>query len=131
MAARPESPASARSRQPRRQPAGYLASTVARLLNHETTDQKLYVDAWGWELYARYRLFGKLWAVGGWNWLKPDRGQPLAGLYRVKYGVLGLRYSIKEFRRLVYLEARYDKSRNADGSPIGDSAAFGIRWDFD
>ena len=109
----------------------YLASTVARLLNHETTDQKRYVDAWGWEVYGRYRLFGKLWAVGGWNWLKPDRGQPLAGQYRLKYGVLGLRYSIKEFRRLIYFEARFDKSRNADGTEIGDSAAFGIRWDFD
>lgn len=109
----------------------YLASTVARLLNHETTDQKRYVDAWGWELYGRYRLFGKLWAVGGWNWLKPDAGQPLAGQYRVKYGVLGLRYSIKEFRRLVYLEARFDKSRNADGDQIGDSVALGVRWDFD
>ncbi|KPK07947.1 MAG: hypothetical protein AMJ64_05075 [Betaproteobacteria bacterium SG8_39] len=109
----------------------YLASTVARLLNHETTDQKRYIDAWGWELYGRYRLFGKLWVTGGWNWLQPDRGQPLAGQYRVKYGVLGLRYSIKEFRRLIFLEARYDKSRNADGTPIGDSAAFGIRWDFD
>lgn len=109
----------------------YLASTVVRLRNHETTDQKRYVDAWGWELYGRYRLFGKFWAVGGWNWLEPDRGQPLAGQYRVKYGVLGLRYSIKEFRQLVYLEARFDKSRNADGTPVGNSAAFGIRWDFD
>jgi predicted porin len=109
----------------------YLASTVARLRNHETTDQKRYVDAWGWELYGRYRLVGKLWAVGGWNWLKPDRGQPLAGQYRVKYGVLGLRFSIKEFRRLIYLEVRLDESRDVDGTPIGDSAAFGIRWDFD
>jgi len=109
----------------------YLASTVSRMLNHETTDEQRYVDAWGWEVYGRYRLFGKLWAVGGWNWLKPDAGQPLAGQYRVKYGVLGLRYSIKEFRRLVYLEARFDKSRDADGDQIGDSVAFGVRWDFD
>lgn len=109
----------------------YLASTVARLFNHETTDQKRYIDAWGWELYGRYRLVGKLWAVGGWNWLKPDGGQPLAGLYRVKYAVLGLRYSIKEFRRLVYVEARFDSSRDADGTQIGDSVALGVRWDFD
>lgn len=109
----------------------YLASTVARLRNHETTDEGRYADFWGWELYGRYRLFGKLWAVGGWNWLKPDGGQPLAGQYELKYAVLGLRYSIKEFRRLIYFEARIDDSRNVDGSPVGDSAALGIRWDFD
>ena len=57
--------------------------------------------------------------------------QPLAGLYRVKYAVLGLRYSIKEFRRLVYVEARFDSSRDADGTQIGDSVALGVRWDFD
>ena len=109
----------------------YLASTVARLRNHETTNEGRYVDFWGWEVYGRYRLFGKLWVVGGWNWLQPDGGQPLAGQYQVKYGVLGLRYSIKEFRRLLYFEARIDQSHNADGTPVGNSAALGIRWDFD
>jgi len=109
----------------------YLAGTVARLRNHETTNEGRYVDFWGWEAYGRYRLFGKLWAVGGWNWLRPDGSQPLAGRYQVKYGVLGLRYSIKEFRRLLYFEARIDQSRNVDGTPVGNSAALGIRWDFD
>ena len=71
------------------------------------------------------------WAVAGLNWLKPDRGQLRAGRYRVKYGVLGLRYSIKAFQRLLFLEARFDKSRETDGTPIGDSVTFGVRWDFD
>ena len=109
----------------------YLATTVTRLLNHETTDQERYFDGWGWEVYGRYRLFGKVWGVAGLNWLEPDRGQPRAGRYRTKYGVLGLRYSIKGFQRLVFLEARFDKSREFDGTPIGDSATIGVRWDFD
>jgi len=109
----------------------YLATTLTRLLNHETTDQARYFNGWGWEVYGRYRLFGKFWAVGGWNWLKPDSGQPLVGQYRTKYGVVGLRYSIKEFQRLVFLEARLDTSRETDGSMVGNSVAFGVRWNFD
>lgn len=109
----------------------YLATTVTRMMNHETTDQKRYFNGWGWEVYGRYRLFGKFWAVGGLNWLKPDGRQPQVGLYRLKYGVLGLRYSIKEFQRLVFLEARFDKSRETDGTQIGDSVTVGVRWNFD
>lgn len=108
----------------------YLATTIARLNNHETTDQSRYFDGWGWEVYGRHRLFGKLWAVGGWNWLQPDSGEPQAMNYRIKYGVLGLRYALEGFRQLIYFEARLDDSRLEDGSRIGNSYVIGVRWDF-
>lgn len=108
----------------------FLATTVARLHNQETTDQGNYFNGWGWEAYGRYRLKNKLWAVGGWNWLRPDKGQSQAVNYVVKYGVVGLRYAFEEFRRLIFFEARFDDSLLENGTAIGDSYAVGFRWDF-
>jgi predicted porin len=108
----------------------YLATVIARLLNHEATDEDNYFDGWGWELYAQYRLRGKWWLTGGWNWLRPDADQPLAGDYRVKYGVLGLRYALKGFDRYLYLNLRGDSSLNQDGSGLGDVVTAGLRWNF-
>lgn len=106
-----------------------LATTVARLQNQETTDLGNYFNAWGWEVYGRYRLKNKLWVVGGWNWLQPDKGQSQATNYRVRYGVVGLRYAFEEFRRLIYFEARLDESRFENGSAFGNSYTVGFRWD--
>jgi predicted porin len=108
----------------------YLATVVARLRNHEATDQGNYFDGLGWELYAQRRLRGKWWATGGWNWLQPDAGQPLAGDYRVKYAVIGLRYALKDFERVLYVNVRLDQSRDQDGEPSGDVLTAGIRWNF-
>jgi predicted porin len=107
----------------------FLATTIARLHNQETTDQGDYFNGWGWEVYGRYRLKNKLWAVGGWNWLQPDKGQSQATNYVVKYGVVGLRYAFEEFRRLIYIEARLDDSLLENATAIGNSYAVGFRWD--
>ncbi len=108
----------------------YLATVLARLRNHETTDQDNYFDGWGSELYAQRRLRGKWWLVGGWNWLRPDSGQPLAGAYRVKYAVVGLRYALKEFDRYLYLNLVGDRSLDQDGSRQGNQLTAGLRWNF-
>jgi predicted porin len=107
----------------------YLATVVSRLENHETTGAGIYFDGWGWEVFGRYRLHGPIWLTGGWNRLEPDGDQDQAGDYRLRYGVLGLWYSFRKFERLIYLEARFDDSRSADGGRPGNSYAFGVRWD--
>lgn len=107
----------------------FLATTVARLHNIETTNEGNYFNGWGWEVYGRHRLKNKLWAVGGWNWLQPDKGQSQAANYVVKYGVVGLRYAFEEFRRLIYFEARLDDSLLENGTLVGNIYAVGFRWD--
>lgn len=108
----------------------YIGVAVARLLNHETTDEGTYFDGWGSELYARYRLIKKYWLVGGYNWLTPDEEEVQAGQYELLYGVIGLRYSIDEFNRLAYAEWRIDNTTNESGDDVGDIFTIGIRWDF-
>lgn len=108
----------------------YLATVLARLNNHETTDQFNYFDGWGSETYLQYRLRGRWWLTGGWNWLQPDAGQPLAGDFRIKYTLLGLRYSIKDFERYLYINARADRGLSQDGSGASNMLTVGLRWGF-
>ena len=108
----------------------YLATVLARLENQEATDQGNYFDGWGSELYLQYRLRGRWWLTGGWNWLRPDSGQPLAGDFRIKYGLIGLRYSIRDFERYLYVNARADHGRDQDGTDAANMLTIGLRWDF-
>ncbi len=108
----------------------YLGTVVARLRNHMTTDQNIYFDGWGWEVYAQYRLHRRWWLTGGWNWLQPSAGNTQAGDYRKKYGVLGLRYALDDFKRVIYVNFRGEGSRNQDGSSLGNVLTAGIRWGF-
>jgi outer membrane protein N len=108
----------------------YLGSVVSRLVNHETTDERIYFDGWGWEVYAQYRLRGDLWLNGGWNWLRPDSDQWRAGNYRVKYGVVGLRYALDGFDKALYFNYRGEHSRRQDGSNADDATTIGVRWSF-
>jgi hypothetical protein len=106
--------------------AGYVTS---RLQNHETTDEGIYFDGWGSELYAQYRIAGPVWFVGGFNVLEPDAKEVLTRDYRVRYVVAGLRYSFDDFRRMIFANVRLDDSRNADGTPGSNVFTIGIRWD--
>lgn len=108
----------------------YIALTVARLLNHETTDAGTYFDGWGSELYARHRLIKGYWLVGGYNRLTPDADQNQAGQYELLYGIVGLRYSIDEFNRLAYAEWRIDSTVSENGEKLGNIFTIGVRWDF-
>lgn len=108
----------------------YVATTVSLLDNHETTDEGIYFDAWGWETFVSLEAAPRWWVVGGWNVLKARGDQPRAQEYRLRYGVLGLQYSIEQARRMIYAEIRLDDSRRADGSPPGNVYTLGVRWDF-
>ncbi len=107
----------------------YMGTTLARLENHETTDQGVYFDGWGWEFFGSYNFSDRWWVVGGWNVLEPDKDQPLAGASRFRYGVAGLRYTLDGFRQMIYTELRFDDSRNADESRPGNIYTLGVRWD--
>lgn len=108
----------------------YLGITMARLKNHETTDKGTYFIGWGSELYTRYRLIKGYWLVAGYNWLSPDEDQAQAGEYELLYGVVGLRYSIDDFRRLAFAEWRVDSTVSETGENLGNIFTVGIRWDF-
>lgn len=107
----------------------YAGTTLSRLENQETTDQGTYFDGWGWEVFSSYNMANNWWVVGGWNMLEPNHNEPLAGKYRLRYAVIGLRYTFEEFRQMIYSEVRLDDSRNADGTRPGNVYTLGIRWD--
>jgi hypothetical protein len=109
----------------------YAGLIVARLENHETTDEGIYFDGWGSELYAQYQFLDRWWLVGGYNILDPDSGQDRAGDYRVRYAVAEMRFTFKDFSRMVFANIRFDDSRNADGTSGGNVYTIGVRWDLD
>jgi predicted porin len=108
----------------------YASVLYSRLNNMELTDRGQYYDAQGLEVYAQWEVKDNWWLIGGGNWLEPQSDDPEAGLIRVKYYVLGGRYSFDSFNRMVYVEYRIDKSRLFDGTPGKDEFTFGVRWDF-
>ncbi len=107
----------------------YAGFVAARLENHETTDEGIYFDGWGGELYGQLRLGGRFWLVGGFNALEPDSNESLARDFRVRYAVAGLRYTFDDFRRMLYANVRIDDSVNADGTSGTNVFTVGIRWD--
>jgi predicted porin len=108
----------------------YLASNISLMWNHMTTDEGIYFDGKGWEAYGQYNLHKRWWVTGGWNYLKPNDNALLAGNYQVKYGVLGLRYSLRQFNRMFYANIRFDSSRlsGADTASISNTFTVGLRW---
>ena len=53
----------------------------------------------------------------------------MAREYEVKYAVLGLRFSLDGFTRMIWANARFDDSVNADGTPGANVYTIGVRWD--
>jgi hypothetical protein len=47
----------------------------------------------------------------------------------VNYGVIGLRYTFKEFNRMIYFNAQLENSHKADGTKVGNIFTVGLRWD--
>ena len=107
-----------------------LAATVSRLLNHETTEQRVYFDGWGAELYVQYQLTSRVFVVGGGNWLKPDRTQAQAGEYQIRYAQFEVRYTFRDFSRMVYASVKLDGGRASDGLGLPDIFTIGVRWDW-
>ena len=108
----------------------YAGLLVSRLENMETTDQRRYFNGTGVEIYSQWEFKKDWWLIGGANLLDPDDDDPDAGQYRVRYAVIGGRYSIDSFKRMIYVEYRLDEGRLADGRPAKDELTVGIRWDF-
>ncbi len=108
----------------------YLATTLARLKNQETTDEDIYFDGWGWEVYGHYNLHKQWWVVAGWNILEPDSDQIQAGDYNIKYGVIGFRYTFKKFEKMLYTNIRLDSGSRADGGSLDNVFTIGVHWNF-
>jgi hypothetical protein len=108
----------------------YVGVLFSRLENMETTDQNRYFDGTGIELYAQWEVRDNWWLIGGGNMLDPDSGDPDAGMYRVRYTVLGGRYTFDSFKRMAYVEYRFDEGRQFDGGRNKDELTIGMRWDF-
>ena len=108
----------------------YAALVVARLENIMTTDTDQYVDGYGVELYAQWQFKDRWWLIGGGNWFGPDSDDPEAREYEVHYYVLGFRYTLDSFNRMVYLEYRMDNGLLHDGTPRRNELTVGFRWDF-
>ena len=102
---------------------------LARLENHDTTDDGIYFNGWGSEFYGQYHLFDRLWLIGGFNVLEPDSDQVQARDYRVRYGVLGLRYTFDDFRRMIFVNVQIDDGFTADGTQASNIYTIGVRWD--
>jgi len=108
----------------------YAALVVAWLDNIETTDKLKYINGGGAELYVQWEFRDRWWLIAGGNWLRPDSEDPEAGEYQVKYAVLGLRYTLDSFNRMLYAEYRLDNGTLWDGSPRKSELTIGFRWDF-
>ena len=109
----------------------YVSVLYSRLNNMETTNEGIYFDGEGFEVFAQWQLRDKLWLIGGYNDLRPYDDETRAGEFRTRYGVVGARYTFRSFERMVYFEYRIDNGRLADGSPRDDEFTIGIRWDFE
>ena len=107
----------------------YAGLVVARLENHETTDDGVYFDGWGSEFYGQYRFSDRIWFIGGFNVSEPDADQALARDYRIKYAVAGLRYTFDDFRRMIFANIRFDDSVDANSTRNSNIYTIGIRWD--
>ena len=107
----------------------YFGTVASRLNNHETTDKKIYFDGNGWEVYGQYRLFRKWWAVAGWNSLEPDSTEAQAGDFNINYGIIGVRYSFREFSQMIFANARIESSNATDGAQLANVYTIGVRWD--
>lgn len=108
----------------------YASFLVTRLKNMEVTDTGRYFDAEGIELYAQWELIDRWWLIGGFNALEPIDEDPLVGDFRIRYAVVGARFTFRSFERMLYAEYRIDDGRAVDGSKRKDEVTVGIRWDF-
>ena len=107
----------------------YFGLILSRLQNQETTDEGIYFDGWGSELYGSYNLANQLWLTAGYNYLRPDRDERHAGDYLINYGIIGTRYTFRNLERMVYFEMTINNSRSHDGSENGNVYSVGVRWD--
>lgn len=49
----------------------------------------------------------------------------------MEYAVIGGRYSIDGFSKMIFFNAQIDNGRLADGTELGNVYTIGIHWDLD
>jgi len=108
----------------------YGALVLARLENVNTTDQLKYVNGRGAELYVQWQFKERWWVIAGGNWFAPDSDDPEAGEFEVLNAIIGLRYTLDSFNRMLYAEYRIEGGQLADGTETKNELTFGFRWDF-
>ena len=108
----------------------YGALVIARMENIQTTDEFKYIDGYGAELYLQWQFGERWWLISGGNWSKPDSDDPDAGEYKIAYAVLGLRYTLDSFNRMLYAEYRMDNGILWNGTDRKNEFTIGFRWDF-
>ena len=108
----------------------YLAATLSRSTNLQMTNTQQYFEGTGIELYGQYQLFSNIWLLGGYNYLAPDSDQQQTGDYLLSYALFGVRYTIQDFTRMIYLESRLDQGRTTDNHNLGNQIIVGLRWSF-
>lgn len=108
----------------------YVSLVYSTLSNMETTDLGKYFNGYGVEVYGQWEMVDNWWLIGGLNAIEPDQDDPDVGEFRVRYAVVGARYSFDSFKRMVYVEYRINEGRLTDGSRPKDEVTVGIRWDF-
>jgi hypothetical protein len=109
----------------------YLGLTLSKSKNLQTSNNLEYFNGTGIELYTQYQFYPKFHLLGGLNYLSPDSDQEQAGNYLLSYYIFGLKYEIKDFSRLFYIEGRMDKGKTYNDYIKGNQITAGIRWDFD
>ena len=107
----------------------FASLVLSRLDNIETTDQNKYFNGYGGELFGQWEFVDRWWVTAGGNWLVPEEESKQAGDYEIRYGVLGLRYSLDGLNRMLYAEWRIDDGRFTDGSRGSNEFTVGVRWD--
>jgi len=114
----------------------FISASWARLLKHEkialndSTD--FYYNGNGTELFIKY-IFSKSrkWhAATGFNYLRPDKNEVLAGDYDLQYFVLEAAYQFKK-DSYAFLTTKIENSHNIDGSRSSLNVfGGGIRFSF-
>ena len=108
----------------------YGALVVSRLENIDTTDQFKYVDGYGGELYIQWQFKDLWWVVGGGNFFKPDSDDPEAGEFEIRNAIVGVRYTLDSFNRMLYAEYRIEGGSLYNGTRVKNELTLGFRWDF-
>jgi len=108
----------------------YLGATYSKNYNLQTTDNNNYIDSSGLEFYTQYQIVQNIWFLGGYNYSKPSSYEPESEDYLLSYGILGLRYTIDGFSKIIYMETKLDQGKRVKYNKNNNQIILGIRWDF-
>ncbi len=125
----------------RRDDRAGISSKVTRLTHKENrvSHDRKRLQAGSCKVYEQVRQTGTSieivstltwWLVAGANWLDPDNDDEDAEKYEVAYEVIGLRYTLDSFNRMIYAEYRIDQGTLASGVHRDNEIIIGFRWDF-